>query len=110
MLLAQALQHMLMEELITLRELPQNPNTSSPCYNPNVRCAYHSDIPRHDTSNCWTLKNKIQDMIDAKEIEFDPLETPNMINAPMTNHDKGVNAINDVSIMEDADSDCDVES
>ena len=84
--LAQELQHTLKAWLVTLRVPPQNPNTSSPRYNPNARYTYHSEIPRHDTSNCWALKNKIQDMIDAKEIEFDPPETPNVITSPMTNH------------------------
>ena len=46
-------------------------------------------------------------MIDAKEIEFDSPETPNMITAPMPNHDKGVNSINDV---EGADSDSDLDN
>ena len=82
----QALQHMLKAELITLKAPFQNPNTSSLTYHPNERCAYHSDSPGHDTNNCWALKNKIQDMIDAKEIEFDPLEAPNVITAPMPNH------------------------
>ena len=38
-------------------------------------------------------------MIDSKEIEFYPSETPNVINGPMPNHDKGVNAIDDVSYV-----------
>ena len=94
--LSQALQHLLKAELITLRDPPQNPNTSSPCYNPNVKCAYHFNSPEHRTNNYWALKNKIQDMINNKEIEFDPLETPNVITAPMSEHDKGVSAIDDV--------------
>ena len=32
-------------------------------------------------------------MIDNKEIEFDPLETPNVITAPMAKHDKGISAV-----------------
>src|ERR1044072_716253 len=36
--LSQALQHMLKAELITLRDPPQNPTTSSPRYNPNAKC------------------------------------------------------------------------
>src|ERR1051325_2401996 len=61
----------------TLRDPPQNINTSSPRYNPNAKCAYHSNSPGHDIDNCWALKNKIQDMIEAKQIEFDPpVETP----------------------------------
>ena len=63
--LSQALQHLLKAELITLRDPPQNPDTSSPYYNPNVKCAYHSNSPRHDTNSCWALKNKIQDMCDT---------------------------------------------
>ena len=93
--LVQALQHMLKARLVTLREPPLNPNTSYSCYNPNARCVYHSDSLGHDTSNCWALKNNIQDMFDAKEIEFDLPETPNVITTPMPNHDKGVNAIPD---------------
>ncbi|KAI5426904.1 hypothetical protein KIW84_032366 [Lathyrus oleraceus] len=97
MTLAQALQGMLKANLITLRDPPANPNTTSPRYNPNARCAYHSDSPGHDTNDCWLLKNKIQDMIDAGEIEFDPPETPNVITAPMPNHDKTVNVVDDNS-------------
>ena len=35
-------------------------------------------------------------MIDNKEIEFDPPETPNVITAPMPKHDKGISVIDDV--------------
>ena len=38
-------------------------------------------------------------MFDAKEIEFDPPETPNVITTPMPNHDKGVNSIDGVSYI-----------
>ncbi|XP_058765417.1 uncharacterized protein LOC131638901 [Vicia villosa] len=63
-----------------------------------------SDPPRspgHHADNCWALKNKIQDMIDAGEIEFDPLETPNVITAPMPNHDKAINTIMDTVYVND---------
>ena len=94
--LSRALQHLLKAELITLWDPPHSPNTSSQKYNPNARCAYHSNSPGNDTNNCWDLKNKIQDMIDNKEIEFDPPETLNVINAPMPKHAKGISAIEDV--------------
>ena len=58
--------------LITLIGPHRNPKTSSDNYNPDARCAYHSGSPGHDTNDCWALKYKIQNMIDAKEIEFDP--------------------------------------
>ena len=83
--LSQALQHMLKMNPITVIG-PPNPKTSSPNYNPDARWAYHSGSPGHDTNDCWALKYKIQNMIDTKEIEFDPPETPNLITAPMPNH------------------------
>ena len=87
--LSQALQHLLKVKLITLKDPPQNPDTSSPKYNPNVKCVYHSDNLGHDTDSCWTLLNKIQYLIDNKEIEFDPSKAPNVITAPIPNHGQG---------------------
>ena len=86
MTLSQVLPHLLKSNLVTLREAPNNLNTTSPYYKPNARCAYHSESPGHDTNDCWVLKNKLQDLIDAKEIEFDPLETPKVITAPLPKH------------------------
>ena len=63
---SQVLPHLLRSNLVTLKEAPKNPNTTSPHYHPNARCAYHSESPGHDINNCWALKNKIQDLIEAK--------------------------------------------
>ena len=52
MTLAQVLPHLLKLNLETLKEAPENPNTASPHYHPNARCAYHSESPGHDTNNC----------------------------------------------------------
>lgn len=45
------------------------------------------------------MKNKFQDLIDAKEIELDPIETPNVTTAPLPNHGKCVHAIDDVTYI-----------
>ena len=74
MTLAEVLPHLLRSNLVTLKEAPKNPNTTSPQYNPNAQCAYHSESPGHNTNDCWALRNKVQDLIEAKEIEFDALE------------------------------------
>ena len=66
------LKRLLEVNLITLKGPPQNPDTSAPTYNPDERCAYHSDSPGHDTDDCWSLKNKIQDLIDGRVLEFMP--------------------------------------
>ena len=56
--------------LVTLKEPPRNPNTSTPSYNPDARCAYHSNSQGHDTNSCWMLKYKIQYLIDEGVLEF----------------------------------------
>ena len=99
MSLSQALQHMLKANLVTLRDPPSNSNVSSPKYNSNAKCAYHSNSPGHDTDHCWALKCRTQDLIDNKNIEFDPSTTPNVITAPIPNHGKGVNAIEDTILF-----------
>ena len=50
------------------------------------------------------LKNKVQDLIEAKEIEFDAPEKPNVIIAPVPKHDSGVNVIEDDEKESDIDS------
>ena len=60
---AQVLPHLLKLNLANLKEAPKNPNTTSPYYHSNAKCAYHSASLGHDTNNCWALKNKIQDLI-----------------------------------------------
>ena len=56
MTLSQVLPHLLKSNLVTLKGSPKNPNTASPRYNPNARCAYHSESPGHDTNDLWALK------------------------------------------------------
>ena len=90
---AQVLPHLLKLNLSSLKEAPKNPNTSSPYYHSNAKCAYHSDSAGHDTNNCWALKNKIQDLIDAKEVEFEAPVKPNVISAPMPKHGNNVHAV-----------------
>ena len=89
----QVLPHLLKLNITSLKEVPKNPNTTSPYYHPNAKCAYHFDSAGHDTNNCWALKNKIQDLIDAKEVEFDAPEKPNIISAPMPKHGHHAHAI-----------------
>ena len=99
MSLSQALQHLLKSNLVTLRDPSANPDTSSPKYNPNAKCAYHSSSPEHKTDQCWELKNKSHDLIDNKTIEFDPPTTSNVITALMPNDGKGVNAIEGLCLL-----------
>ena len=97
MTLSHILPQLLKTNLVTLREPPKNSNTMSPRYNPNARCAFHSDSPGHNIDDCWSLKSKIQDLIDAKEIEFEAPERPNVVTAPMPKN--GVNSIDEHSFV-----------
>ncbi|XP_058733068.1 uncharacterized protein LOC131604655 [Vicia villosa] len=99
---AQVLQHLLNIEKITLRDAPNAPDTQSPNYNANARCAFHSGAAGHDTERCIALKNKVQDLLDQKIIQFTP--TPNIVNNPMPPHaGSGVNAIEseEISVVSD---------
>jgi hypothetical protein len=48
-------------------------------FNPNVTCAYHGDVPGHSTENCTTLRQKINELIDAGSLKLNPVgqEIPN---------------------------------
>ena len=46
----------------------------------------------------------MQDLIDAKEIQFEAPKKPNVITAPIPKHDAGVNAIEDDDEEFDIDS------
>ena len=43
-------------------------------FNPNVTCAYHGDVPGHSTENCTTLRQKINELIDAGRLKLNPVE------------------------------------
>ncbi|XP_058763153.1 uncharacterized protein LOC131636556 [Vicia villosa] len=103
MMYAHLLQHLLYIEKITLRDTPNAPDRQSPSYNTNARCAFHSGAVGHDTKKCIALKNKVQDLLDQKVIQFTP--TPNIVNNPMPSHDggSGLNAIEseEISVISD---------
>ncbi|KAM3199565.1 hypothetical protein P3L10_031925 [Capsicum annuum] len=55
------------------------PNPHSRNFNPNVWCAYHSDVQGHSTEDCRTLKREIEKMIQDKLIvvqNISPSTTP----------------------------------
>ena len=52
-----------------------------------------SDSPGHSTDDCWALRSKVQDLINAKEIQFEAPGRPNVVTAPMPQH--GVNVVDE---------------
>ena len=64
--LSQVLDRLRKENMVTF-ELPRE-DYKPKDYNPELRCEYHLGQIGHATDNCWRLRNKIQDFIDAKMI------------------------------------------
>ncbi|XP_027090233.1 uncharacterized protein [Coffea arabica] len=65
-------------------------------YDPQSFCAYHSGAPGHSTANCWALKHKIQDMIEAGDIvlRMRDEQRPSVSNNPLPAHKDTVGAVN----------------
>ncbi|GKU96994.1 hypothetical protein SLEP1_g10174 [Rubroshorea leprosula] len=59
-------------------------------YNPQARCEYHSGGVGHDLENCLALRHRVQDLIDAKELQIasEPeVVGPNIAKNPLPTHD-----------------------
>ncbi|XP_019459953.1 PREDICTED: uncharacterized protein LOC109359712 [Lupinus angustifolius] len=85
---------------LILGRIPKNPR---PWYNENVTCAYHSIVPRHLVEDYRAFKFKVQDLINAKRIDFRETR-PNITGNPLPNHEnQEVNAIeakNEVAVID----------
>ncbi|PKI58275.1 hypothetical protein CRG98_021357 [Punica granatum] len=65
--------------------------TPSPSFDPTIqdqskRCEYHQGAPGHTIDNYWKLREKIQEMIDAKELVFNAVRSPNVQANPLPDH------------------------
>ncbi|XP_027368345.1 uncharacterized protein LOC113874309 [Abrus precatorius] len=66
-------------------------------YNPNAKCEYHVGSIGHSTENCRALKFKVQDLINAKWLNFKE-DNPNIRSNPLLKHGRpSVNAIREES-------------
>ncbi|KAI5382510.1 hypothetical protein KIW84_070080 [Lathyrus oleraceus] len=74
-------------------------------YDANVRCDFHSGAPGHHIENCRDFHHKVQDLIDAKTINF--AHVPNVVNNPMPQH--GAHRVNNVEDEEALDLVVDVD-
>ncbi|RDY08602.1 hypothetical protein CR513_07147, partial [Mucuna pruriens] len=63
-------------------------------YDPNVRCDYHDGAIGHATERCWSLKHKVQDLLDGSLLGFQD-QGLNVQNNPLLAH-RGV-VINAIS-------------
>ncbi|RDY08348.1 hypothetical protein CR513_07434, partial [Mucuna pruriens] len=70
-------------ELVLLKPLePPYPRS----YDPNARCDYYGGVIGHATERCWSLKHKVQDLLDDELLGFED-KGPNVHNNPLSAHD-----------------------
>ncbi|KAI5406040.1 hypothetical protein KIW84_052700 [Lathyrus oleraceus] len=74
-------------------------------YDVNVRCDFHSRALGHHIENCRAFHHMVQDLIDAKTINF--AHVPNVVNNPMPQH--GAHRVNSVEDGEAVDLVVDIE-
>ncbi|PKI59070.1 hypothetical protein CRG98_020525 [Punica granatum] len=69
------------------------------------QCEYHRGAPGHTLDTCWRLWERIQEMIDAKELSFNAVRPPNVQANPLPNHgqaqEPSINMINICVLGED---------
>ncbi|XP_058726011.1 uncharacterized protein LOC131597324 [Vicia villosa] len=85
-------QHQQQGTLATPAKLPAS-------WDANARCEFHSGSPGHNIENRKALKHKVQDLLDAKAIEFTPTQGPNVVQNPMP--PRGAHAANAIEVVED---------
>ncbi|RDX94173.1 hypothetical protein CR513_23470, partial [Mucuna pruriens] len=70
------------EEVVPLKPLePSYPKS----YVPNARCDYHGRAIGHATKRCWSLKHKVQDLLDDGLLWFED-KGPNVHSNPLPAH------------------------
>ncbi|XP_071723482.1 uncharacterized protein [Rutidosis leptorrhynchoides] len=72
---------------------PKRPNRESlRGYDPAKKCDYHNGELGHSNDECFTLKHKIQNLLDTKAFSFQ-IARPNVQKNPLPEHEGMVNAI-----------------
>ncbi|PKI68228.1 hypothetical protein CRG98_011364 [Punica granatum] len=61
------------------------PNFDPTVQNQNLHCEFHQGAPGHTLDTCWRLRDRIQEMIDARQISFNEVKPPNVAN-PLPDH------------------------
>ncbi|PKI71427.1 hypothetical protein CRG98_008178 [Punica granatum] len=62
------------------------PNFDPTIQDRSKQCEYHRGALGHTLNNCWKLRERIQEMIDAKELTFNAVRSPNVQANPLPDH------------------------
>ncbi|PKI41987.1 hypothetical protein CRG98_037605 [Punica granatum] len=63
-----------------------SPNFDPTVQNQNLRCEFHQGAPGHTLDTCWRLWDRIQEMINTKQISFNEVKPLNVRVSPLPNH------------------------
>ncbi|XP_031378311.1 uncharacterized protein LOC116193702 [Punica granatum] len=69
-----------------IRSIAPNPDFDPTIQDQSRRCEYHQGAPGHTTDNCWKLRERIQQMIDDKQLTFNAVKPPNVQSNPLPDH------------------------
>ncbi|PKI58035.1 hypothetical protein CRG98_021572, partial [Punica granatum] len=69
-----------------IRSIAPNPDFDPTIQDQSRRCEYHHGAPGHTTDNCWKLRDRIQQMIDDKQLTFNAVKPPNVQSNPLPDH------------------------
>ncbi|XP_050909909.1 uncharacterized protein LOC127123752 [Lathyrus oleraceus] len=70
---------------IVPKELPATSPPFHRNHNPNASCTFHAGYIGYSIEDCWTLKKRIQELIDQEVLSFSE-EKPNVKMNPLPNH------------------------
>lgn len=91
--------YLLEKKLVTPVFARPRESTPLPDFDPSKKCEHHFGVEGHTLEDCTQLRNRIQDLIDNKLIQFDNTIGPNVITNPLLPHQDG--NVNVISIMEE---------
>ncbi|XP_031374016.1 uncharacterized protein LOC116188667 [Punica granatum] len=69
-----------------IRSIAPNPDFDPTIQDQSRRCEYHQGAPGHTTDNCWKLQERIQQLIDDKQLTFNAVKPPNVQSNPLLDH------------------------
>ena len=88
-------QTLLQNHLVAPIYVPEKKPPYPPWYNPNAHCEYHAGAAGHDIENCLYFKRNVQNLINAKVLQFGTNQGPNVATNPLPNHtEPAANMIN----------------
>ncbi|PKI61416.1 hypothetical protein CRG98_018190 [Punica granatum] len=69
-----------------IQSIAPNPDFDPTIQDQSRRCEYHQGALGHTTDNCWKLRERIQQMIDDKQLTFNAVKPPSVQANPLPDH------------------------